>query len=100
MDTVYENNSIKYRLYQQYVLDPTKYETIIFNEKKRYMTYEGTLPQDDDQRMLEKIFVIFNMDNRPTRTFSSSLSVGDIVWINEKYYQCMPIGFKEVTLDM
>jgi hypothetical protein len=50
---------------------------------------------NSDEATLEEIFRIFNIDV-PEDYRSSSLSVGDIVMLNDRYYQVMPIGYREI----
>lgn len=43
------------------------------------LTWAGTLPESDDNTVLDQTFHLLNIDDRPNRLFAPSLSVGDIV---------------------
>ena len=64
---------------------------------------EFKLETDDNYELLERIFEKFNV-NIPEGYAASSLSVGDVVLLEEKfislrkYYCCDMIGWKEVQL--
>lgn len=52
----------------------------------------------DDLEVCEYAFYVFNVDNRPDGQLFRSMSVGDIVKINDNVYLCCSIGFKKVNL--
>lgn len=49
------------------------------------------------KRCAEEIFRYLNSDDRPNRYNQRSLSVGDIIQINEDFYFCCYEGFKKLT---
>lgn len=51
---------------------------------------------EDPSVALECIFFMFNRDNRPSGKTMRSLSVGDVVCMDGKYYLCCRFGFKEI----
>ena len=59
------------------------------------------LPDDREQRahtILEQVYTIFNTAH-PTGYCGRSLSVGDVVKLENAYYLCAPIGFQQVTFQ-
>ena len=48
-------------------------------------------------KILNYLFERFNI-NRPAEFKGRSLSVSDIVKIDNKYFYCQPIGWKEITV--
>jgi hypothetical protein len=50
----------------------------------------------DYQNALEQIFYIFNMKH-PQDYKNRSLSVGDVVKINDRKFLCLPVGWKEIN---
>lgn len=62
------------------------------------ITSPEELPDSSEGRvhaLLEHIYYIFNMD-RPKWYCARSLSVGDVVLLEGKYYLCSVFGFREV----
>ena len=67
-----------------------------FNLKDYKLVYEFTNDSDSDiDIILEKVFVDFNI-HRPNDFKGHSLSVSDIVKLNNKLYYVDSIGFKEI----
>lgn len=61
------------------------------------VTYKGTVADDERiNRSLEYLFGKFNV-NRPDDFKGYSMSVGDMVEINGKFYYTDSFGFKDVT---
>ena len=59
------------------------------------------LPDDREQRahtILEQVYTIFNTAH-PAGYCGRSLSVGDVVKLENAYYLCVPIGFQQVTFQ-
>ena len=59
------------------------------------------LPDDREQRahmILEQVYTIFNTAH-PACYCGRSLSVGDVVKLENAYYLCVPIGFQQVTFQ-
>lgn len=57
-----------------------------------------SLPKSEEEHadfILEKVFSIFNTTH-PAGYCGRSLSVGDVVGLNGKFYLCAPVGFCEV----
>lgn len=52
---------------------------------------------DEDFDILEDLFAELNMGMKPDGYSGHSLSVSDIVRINDKYYYCDNFGWKEIT---
>lgn len=96
-----KNNSdkeLKYKIYQRIVAKHYKTSDIInYNNEILYKTYEGNIKASNDLSVLEKLYVKFNLDDRPTGKYATSLSIGDIIKLEDKYYICEVIGFKDIT---
>ena len=66
------------------------------------LTYTGEIGYGDIDVILEELYFIFNC-SQPKDFVGHSLSVGDIIEINEKngdqkFYYCDSIGFKEILI--
>lgn len=65
-------------------------------------------PEDDDMVLLERAFELFNVGDDPDRgepdtralvyreRGNRSLSVGDVVAVDQRYYACDPFGWREL----
>lgn len=62
-------------------------------------TPEGTPKENLENKLLEHIFMKFNMDDRPTGAYATSLMVGDVILLGDKYYRCQSIGFSQVEAE-
>jgi len=71
----------------------------IENYKSVYSGDINTKNFTDIIEVLEEIFKIFNL-NHPEDFHGHSLSVSDIVKIDNKYYFCDSFGWKEVELKL
>lgn len=59
-----------------------------------HMTAEGDVSNaSNEDEALEKIFQIFNRDDRPTAKISYSMSVNDIVELDNKRFVCAFVGW-------
>ena len=67
-----------------------------FNFKDYTLTYEGEIEVEDVNKTLEDLFTIFNI-NRPQDFKGHSLSVSDIIEIDDKYYYCDSVGWTDIT---
>ena len=71
-------------------------------DKANYTTVytRDLVPDDDNTRILENIYYIFN-DDRPVDFTGHSLSISDIIALKQdgvvSYYYCDSIGFKELS---
>lgn len=75
---------------------PAEYYLMIFRGE---IECPQQLPEDHEQRahmILEKVYSIFNTDH-PAGYCGRSLSAGDVVKLEGKYYLCAVFGFEEVT---
>jgi len=60
------------------------------------IVYEGELNEDKIvNQLLEKLFYIFNVEH-PKDFEGRSMSVSDIVKLDDKYYFCDSIGWKKI----
>lgn len=58
------------------------------------------LNEISDLELCEYAFHTFNSDDRPDGHLFRSMSVGDIVDIDNKTYICSTIGFKRISLNL
>lgn len=58
-------------------------------------SFDVTTKKSDDE-LLEHFFYVFNM-NHPSDYQSRSVSVSDIIQIDDQYYYCRSIGWENVT---
>lgn len=54
----------------------------------------------DHSQLCETIFILFNMDDRPNGKYFRSMSVGDIVSIDNDKYICANFGFEKIESDL
>ena len=90
---------MKYTIYQ-----PKQPSFMVESDKKNYSkelynkVYAGEILEDlTNDDILEKIFCIFNM-HRPEDFKGHSLSVGDIVILDEQAYICDIFGWNKIEL--
>lgn len=93
----------KFEIYQMESDNPNKFkelENTEINKSDYKKVYEGEVIVDSfiiiDQ-VLDKIFEKFNI-NHPTDFTCHSLSISDIVKINDDAYYCQPIGWKNINM--
>lgn len=71
-----------------------------FNNYKK--VYDGVVllkNNEDVDYALEDIFIQLNRDDRPNSQEMRSLSVSDIIYINNKYYYVDYVGFQELEIN-
>lgn len=102
---------MKYTIYQISFPKTKEEENIYFKyafrpldsiDKVHFENYKNIYSGDIDIKdnvmvMLEKLFTIFNIDH-PKDFRGHSLSVSDIVKMNNKYYYCDDFGWTEVKI--
>lgn len=59
----------------------------------------GDVVSNTVNEALNKILVLFNMDDRPNGKHSRSLSMSDIVTINRTPFYCDSVGWSEIPAD-
>ena len=74
-----------------------------FDFSKYNLKYEGTIVVDkinekEDLHALEELFFILNCMH-PADYHTRSLSVSDVVEINNKFYYCDSFGWKNLTTE-
>lgn len=47
---------------------------------------------------LNEMYRLLNEPTRPTGEFTHSMSVGDLIEVDQEYYQVAPMGFKRVLI--
>ena len=69
-----------------------------FDYQDYEVMYEGTIDDEGEGPLyaLDSIFTKFNID-RPEDFHGHSLSVSDIVQLDNKFYYCNPIGWKRLN---
>lgn len=61
--------------------------------------WRGTISSETVNDALERLFVIFNTDERPPRYRGRSLSMSDVVVLDGIPYYCDNIGWSECPID-
>lgn len=61
--------------------------------------YADTIEAKTISGALERIYMLHNMDNRPSGNCIRSLSMSDVVTINGIPYYCDDIGWSEIPSD-
>lgn len=61
--------------------------------------YEGEIESIDEENALEDLFTIFNI-RHPEDFRGHSLSVSDIVKLNDKYHYCDSLGWKKLSSEV
>lgn len=77
---------------------PEGVTTVNLEDDKYFQVYSSTIRGADEGHALEKIYYIFNMA-RPADFRGHSLSISDIVKLNENYYFCQSVGFIKISVD-
>lgn len=54
----------------------------------------------DHSELCELMFMLFNKDDRPNGKYFRSMSVGDIVCIDDAKYICASFGFEKIDIDL
>jgi hypothetical protein len=104
-----ENKMTKYLIYQLKDMRECAYgfmkwdfaATHGFDLYDYEVVYEGELlaPVSNELSALENLFEIFNM-NHPSDFKGHSLSVSDVVCINDRYFYCDSFGWTEITTEV
>ena len=101
---------IRYELLQMDIDNPCKFMGLSFARKHGGLkinmykkVYSGILlPHEIAGKstaiILETLFMKFNADNRPNAKTSHSLSVSDVVKLEDKYWFCNDIGWVQIQL--
>lgn len=77
-------------------------KTVNLKEDNYKKIFEGELEQNSKRRVqpnlvLNYLFEVFNI-HHPNEFKGRSLSVSDIVKVNNQYYHCQSVGWKEVEV--
>lgn len=101
-----------YKLYQlstkegevvDYLFDSWKYAKSLFKFSDYKITYEGIHSHSececDDVELLEALFTKFNVA-RPKDFMGHSMSVSDVIKLDDKYYYCDITGWKDITEEV
>ena len=88
----------KYEVYQRRLdkinFFPLKEEEIRLEDYEKTYEYETeSLPIEEN---LEAIFALLNRDDRPTRETTYSLSMNDLIKVDDDYYLCAMVGWKKI----
>lgn len=77
---------------------PAEYYLPVFRGE---IEFPNTISENREQRthtILEKVYSVFNTAH-PVGYCGRSLSIGDVVKLEENYYLCRPVGFQKVTFQ-
>lgn len=94
---------VAYTIYQLPNRHPNKFRSLendVVDLNNYNEVYSGTIFQLDDVSdfgVLEELFKKFNLHHPPDFR-GHSLSVSDLVKLDDKYYYCQSIGWKEVKV--
>lgn len=58
------------------------------------------VPARDHSELCEAMFMFFNKNDRPNGKYFRSMSVGDIVSIDDNKYICASFGFEKIDIDL
>ena len=73
-----------------------------FDFSKYELKYKGTIgveKEKEDLHALEELFFLLNCMH-PTDYRTRSLSMSDVIEINDKYYYCDTFGWKELSPEL
>ena len=94
---------MKYRIFQLQNIQDCLYAFMPWTVAKKYislddykMVYEGEIQTEDFDKALEELFIKFNTDH-PKDFKGHSLSVSDLIEIDNKLYYCDSIGWQDIT---
>lgn len=65
---------------------------------KMVMEFDYNSETQDRNQLLEELFMYLNRDDRPMRTEVRSMSVSDIIVLDNDAYYCDSFGFQSITL--
>lgn len=65
---------------------------------KRVYSNNGIEQGDSELELLEKLYILFNRDDRPYAKKMRSLSVSDIIMLDDRAYYCDSMGFKRIKV--
>lgn len=102
-----------YKLYQQKVFGKYQHDKgfIFFDEERASQVtkedidkyYEVTSKRKHNFKsgssinsILDRIFILYNLEHEKVRHRGYSMSVGDIVYIDREYYITLDVGFKKL----
>lgn len=74
---------------------PEGVDTVNLTKDKYVKVYEGIVEGETTISVLEYLFYVFNM-KRPEDFTGHSMSVSDIVKLDNDYYFCQAIGFEKI----
>lgn len=78
---------------------PSQYYMPVFNEAVEVHFDPHMEPEQRTVNILEYFFMLYNRDNRPNPMTSHSMSVGDVVRLEGRYYLCAVDGFIPVSFE-
>lgn len=79
---------------------PAQYYMPVFNGDITVPEELPTAPEERASTVLEHIFFLFNQPDRPNPRTSRSLSVGDVIFLEDQFYLCAVFGFTPVRFDV
>ena len=68
------------------------------NGYKKVLELDYQFNTDNRDMQLEELFVYLNRDDRPLRTKIRSMSISDIVVVEDEAYYCDSFGFKPINI--
>ena len=92
----FPTNEVEEKIFHKYAYAPLRWIDRVHPEYYK-VTYDGNIEttKTDVFEILEELFTLLNI-NHPEDYKGHSLSVSDIILIDEHYYFCDSLGWKEV----
>jgi hypothetical protein len=88
----------KYEIYQRRTdrsfFLPLKMNEIDPNDYEK--TFEGEIIGGNSTSTLDFLFKMFNSDERPTKDYTFSFSINDIIKLDNDYYICLFLGWNKI----
>ena len=85
-------------IYRKYAFTPLEWVDKVDLNRYTEVWTGKTNDSENVYEILEHLFTVFNI-NRPENFHGHSLSVSDIIEINNKYYYCDSIGWVEIEFN-
>lgn len=94
--------TFNYTVYQDIVIKDSKViDGIRFKDKELVKTFQSYFVTNVKKRpiadVLKRIYILFSLDNRPTKDFAGKIKTNDIVKLDNKYYMYRNMGICDVT---
>jgi hypothetical protein len=91
-------NAMKYQIWSNVTMRPDQFMSGYQPGDRMFKSWEDkTAPTSEPEDVfLEELFCMFNADERPNGKIAHSLSVGDVVVLNDTAYAVKSVGFERL----